>query len=193
MTDLDDFMNMKDVPKSRRYLWSGPKEPVIYVCTICGKVAPPTCQLNLRCEKCKAPLIGSVESVIKIQRQIKGCDGDQQRITELREKIQWLRQIKKEHAALKNQMKKVEKEEQRRKRRPIPKGEEHEVLIFNVIIPRSAHPPNGFQGNIKIRSDQLADFEKKCEKTKTQAKLVASQKEWDAMDQIRRSMIEVSK
>ena len=194
VTDLEAFIKMETIPRTKGYRrWGGRQKPSTYVCTICGKVQLPTFDRNVRCNRCSAPLIMSMENIVSVQRLIKDFQWSREEVDKLRVKINSIRSMKHEYFDLKTALKNNGDEKKVvRKKRVVPKGDFTEVLIFNLYIPARYHPPKGFSGNIRVPSDELETFKKKCVKVHAEVKLVASENEWQAMDNIRRAMMEVA-
>ena len=190
MTDLESFANMPEVAKRISISYRTNIES-IYVCTICSCVAYPSSAKNLRCRKCGAPLLASYEKVIDIQRQIKKYNGDEKTVTSLKELMKEVRAAKREHAKLKQS--KGVKRKPLRKRERRDRKESCTIYRFSIRIKPNAQYPKGFKGVMKVPEGQVAAFQKKAESMGTEYFLIATEREWGAMDSIRRAMLEVSK
>jgi len=65
----------------------------IYVCTICGKVQPPTQDKNIRCNRCSAPIKASLLKIQHLHRQMRGRDREtKMQIAEIIQEVRMLRQ-----------------------------------------------------------------------------------------------------
>ena len=194
--DLNKFSEMTDAVGHSRTaprFFGSTRPTAIYVCTICGKVNPPTTDVNIRCGRCKAPLMKSMERVQRLQAEIKRVYMYPDMVDDIRQRIRTIREMKREFLDLDKapNIRKDLKQTVTRRASSKPKHILPVILVYEVMINPCEQHPKGFKGLMEVPESQRVSFVRKAKKIKCHIELKGTRKDMQRMEEIRRAVVSV--
>jgi len=153
----------------------------IYVCTICGKVQPPTQDKNIRCNRCSAPIKASLLKIQHLQRQMRGRDRETK--MQIAEIIQEVRMLRQELFTL-IKVPRV---------REIPEEEKYKPRPFQAEL-YAVQFKDGRKMKVRIKSiEERSKMYYRMKEIKATATFISKERVQKAMEDIRQSMMEEEK